>query len=191
MQFTTSVVVMAAALLSTTSLAVPVAEAAPGPVTRISLYNGTLSRREAGYAQIWNKCQGFTIYYSEVVENGVRSTGMVGPSSRKTLYFPTMTKDGVSVKMCKGAPNCANPFQFEYTWDQAAARTYYDMSAVNGDPFVGYSRYVYPSDGSGATYSCPPGVDSSSCEFTAPTNGPVGNADDGTVIVCQICKDGG
>lgn len=69
--------------------------------------------------------------------------------------------------------------------DTATGRVSYDLSAVDGNPFINVANGVYPSDASGPTYWCVEG--SESCAFTTPTNGPVGSAALSAVVIAQFC----
>lgn len=146
----------------------------------------TIANRQApGWWQVQNNCD-FTIFYSSVNEQvTVVPDGYVEPGTTTSGAFAG-DLDGLSVKLCSDAAGCANPYQFETTVDMETGQIFYDLSAVNGDPFIGGPRSIYPSDGSGPTFSCASG-DDSACAFTSPTVGPVGASSLSAVIIAQFC----
>lgn len=168
--------VLATTLCWTSVLAAPLAEP-------INHENNSLVRRSEGWWQVENRCSD-TIYYTSVDEVGtVVGNGYVEPGTT-TLGDYGSNKNGLSVKMC-WTSGCSDPYQFETTVDDATGLVSYDLSAVDGNPFINVANGVYPSDGSGPTYWCVAGDES--CAFRTTDSGPVGSALTSAVIIAQFC----
>jgi len=188
MHFPMTMLALAATLLPTTTVAAPVADALAEYPSESNVHDGALERRgPSGYVEVWNKCS-FNVYFQQVAQQGNVGTVTFLPANTKTGLYYQASMDGVSLKACKGTTTCSNPYQFEYTYDGDNGLVYYDLSAVNGDPFVAVNRRVYPSDGSGPTYHCNAGDTSNDCQFTNPTNGPVGAASANAILTFQLCN---
>lgn len=139
MHFTTSCIALAATLLSSSVLAAPLTDTTAAT-------NATLERRQEGWYQIENNCK-YKIYYTKVDQTGTLiDNGCVEPHTT-TYGSYTPDNDGVSLKLCR-ENHCAHPYQFELTVNEASQQIFYDLSAVDGDPFLSIPRGVYASDGS-------------------------------------------
>lgn len=163
MYFTMPILAIMSTLSSTSVLAAPVSEPLNNNTTTTN--DTTIERRAIGGWVIQNNCNS-NIYYTSVDQSKppIVSTGVV--AAHKSAAGPYGgNNNGVAIKMCWAA-GCSDPYQFELTRHDASQQIFYDLSAINGDPFKGVHRGVYSSDGSGAALWCNAG--SESCSYMFP-----------------------
>lgn len=174
MQFTASMLALAASLSWGSVFAAPIAE------PRIE--TNTLARRGLTSWQIQNKCSE-TIYYTSVNQQATIETGSIAAGTTKYGSYAE-NLDGLSVKLCR-TQGCSNPYQFETTVDESMSQISYDLSAIDGNPFNDIPNGVYTSDNSGPKFWCE--VGSAGCAFTSPESGPVGAGGITASVIAQFC----
>ena len=127
------------------------------------------------------------IYFQLVGFQGLFESGEIPPgggchdiSYKSNIPYP---RNQVTMKMGTTAA-LPNPYQFQFHLDNKG-NVFYPFSGVTGDPFVNYFRSIEPSTPC-AEFQCQPGQDSSQCEFTNPTNGPIGECLATSSLTVQI-----
>ncbi|KAK8104841.1 antigenic thaumatin domain-containing protein [Apiospora kogelbergensis] len=132
----------------------------------LSLSTGAL----AGVNRIFNNCQ-FDIYCASAKgpENGAAigtftPTRLVAAGDEASFMSTDNNNVGVSLK-CDVNEDLLHPYQLESTIKDGVA--YYDLSAVDGDPFLAYKRTAVFPNGDHTTncpvLHCEPGE--TSCEW--------------------------
>lgn len=106
-----------------------------------------------------------TIYFELVNAGGVVDTSSIDPGNSHEITLG----EQVSMKMDFDG-SFTSPYQFEFNYDPSTGFTYYDFSAINGDPFTAYPRNIHPTDKSCEVISCAAGDSSNDCQYTDPTN---------------------
>lgn len=152
-----------------------------------ALTSPLLSKRIEGGYEITNNCNR-RIWYDKIGETTYGNPnlivgGYVDPNTTTSgSYGPD--GDGISIKLSWHNAS-SSPYQFETTVDKNQHKIWYDLSAINGDPFVDVENGVWPNDGSGPLVWCP--VGSSSCAFQYPTDNKTHCASLSAVLVLSFC----
>ncbi|MCJ1332757.1 hypothetical protein MMC10_009451 [Thelotrema lepadinum] len=154
MQFSTFAL---AAILAPLTLAAPAPLAEPN---QLALPAGVTEQPAAaaatvGNAVVKNNC-GFTVYLRSV-DNTVGPLQTIKAGGSYSEQFHTSGNGGgISLKMDKtGDPTgsgSGNIEQFEYTL--SGSTVYYDLSTINGNPFVAYHNAIVPSISTCHTITC-------------------------------------
>lgn len=109
---------------------------------------------------------GGTVHFELVNANGVYDSGVIDPNNVRYIALGPQ----VSVKLDWDG-SFTSPYQFEFNYDSGSNQIWYDLSAVNGDPFVNNYRTIVPYYGNCETIICAPGDSSNDCQFTTSNNG--------------------
>lgn len=96
---------------------------------------------------------------------GVYDNSIIEPGSSHEITLGAQ----VSMKMDFDG-SFTSPYQFEFNYSPDSGFTYYDFSAINGDPFVNYPRNIVPTKSSCKAIYCTAGDASNDCQYTTPTD---------------------
>lgn len=122
-----------------------------------------------GKVTVQNKCP-HAIYYTSVDGSADAPTKAIQPNKVHTEEYRVNTKThgGISIKVNK-SPKLTDPIaQIEYTL--TSPTMFYDLSFVNGDPFVKEGVTLTPSDKKCVKVDCPPGVAKCPGAYKFPTD---------------------
>jgi len=133
-----------------------------------------------GTANVVNNC-GMPVYYASVAQSAHASMAELPSSGYSESY--TLPDVGVSIKL---APNeSGSVTQFEFTW--ADGNINYDISNINGNPFMAGGMELTPSMQGASGYpscqtvSCPAGAETCTEAYNQP--------DDVRTMVCPEDSD--
>ena len=133
------------------TFALPIALAAPA-----AKLAAPVSRRQGfGVATVHNNCA-FDISLDRVADTDPGPLDIPAGQGWGEVYQQRADGGGISIKL-SGGDGPGGITQFEYTIDNDMGLVFYDLSLVNGDPFLPYSQVIVPSDPSCVTVSCAPG----------------------------------
>ncbi|EEH17357.2 hypothetical protein PABG_07518 [Paracoccidioides brasiliensis Pb03] len=122
-------------------------------VVAAAAFAGLLPATLAGTAKVQNNC-GYPVYlWSVGGDNG--QMNVIPPNhSYAEQYRVARNGGGISLKISKNQ-NLASITQFEYTL--AGNKLFYDISAINGEPFVNDGISLSSPNGNCHKVICPPG----------------------------------
>lgn len=146
------------------ALMAPLALAVPLPKSTSDA--SSLVNRSVGAATIHNNCA-FDITVNPSFNGGDKGfeTILAGNSwSQKQMDFGGPGQ-GVSLKINKVGGSTDNVAQFEYTVDDAMALVFYDLSLINGNPFLDYVQYL-TANGAGPDVDCKVGEKPCAAAYT-------------------------
>ena len=108
---------------------------------------------EVGSAIVKNNC-GFDIHLVSVSSTTGPEQIIRPGNSYSERFRPSSSGAGTSLKIGRSNPLAGGSIiQFEYAISNTLV--YYDLSAVNGDPFSGYYRSIDPAISTCARITCP------------------------------------
>lgn len=146
--------------------------------------NSLPSKRSEGYYEIKNNCNS-RIWYNKVGQEGTIIEDGYVEKHTATYGSYGADGDGISVKLA-WHKNSPTPYQFETTVKSDTHQVFYDLSAVNGDPFKDVENGVWTSDNSGPLVWCPAG--SSDCAYQYSKDDTKTHAASlGAVLTMQVC----
>ena len=160
-----------------------------GPLTPSSEDTGVLPssstnvKRDLGSAVLINNC-GFDISLDRVTESGNDEHKSVPAGESWSEVY--QDGGGISIKVNKGDPS--NIAQFEYTTKPDTSQVFYDLSLVNGDPFVAFYQALVPDDQSCSTVQCQPGEQPCAGAYNEPDqNGATHACGESSNVVYHLC----
>lgn len=143
----------------------------------------------AGTAHVVNNC-GFPVYFASVAQSAHASMSKLPSSGYSEAY--SLPNVGVSIKL---APNVTGPVtQFEFTW--ADGKIHYDISNIDGNPFVVGGMALTPSMSGDAsnptcqTVSCPAGQSVCSEAYNNPDDVRTMVCNEGSDLTMTLCPGG-
>ncbi|KAK2731813.1 hypothetical protein FQN57_003158 [Myotisia sp. PD_48] len=110
-----------------------------------------------GEAKIVNRCSEPIFIWSIADEAGEKMVELQPSDSYKEEYRENPNGGGVSIKI-SADKNQKEVSQFEYTVADKESKVYYDLSNIDGYPFVHGGINLIPSDDSCPKIECPAGV---------------------------------
>ena len=146
--------------LALSCLAIPTAHVEEIDVAKQVQTN--LTTAQSGHA-IFTNFAGQTIHYVFTGEYG-RFLGRGIVEHGQTAHFPYGHSHCIKIGHSPYQTS-SNIYQFEFNADPSLGRVTYDLSALNGNPFVKHRRVVIPSDGSCPRELCAPGAKTADCQY--------------------------
>ena len=147
-----------------------------------------LFKRNVGAATIHNNCD-FGITVHPTINGGDKATETI-PAGKKwsqTQMDFGASGQGVSLKVNKVGGSSDNIAQFEYTVSDAMALVFYDLSLINGNPFVDYFQRLTAS-GAGPDIDCKAGEKPCAAAYTWPDQVATKAASLGSNLDYYICS---
>lgn len=171
------------------ALMAPLALAAPLPQPAGNA--ASLAKRNVGAATIHNNCN-FDITVNPTMNGGDKGTQTIPAGrtwSQQQMDFGGAGQ-GVSLKIKKVGGSINNIAQFEYTVSEAMQLVFYDLSLINGNPFVDQLQRLSAS-GTGPSVDCKAGEQPCAAAYTWPEQvatkaAPLGSNLD--YYICSISK---
>lgn len=142
----------------------------------------------AGTAFISNTCD-FDVYISSVANTTNNTWVHLAPEVGQFAEEYRQNPNGGGISLKIGAvPNTANITQFEYTDNITLETISYDLSNIDGYPFVEGGLYLVPSNAECGALYCPPGIQLCPNAFNHPWETQVQRAcNDSTNLTLFLC----
>jgi len=145
-----------------------------------------ISQVNAGSAVVKNECPSDVHLWSVGDTPGVMQTVPSGGVWSEP-YYSKSGGGGISIKITTDDDQYGSVTQFEYTLD--GATLWYDISNINGYPFVDSGLTLIPSDDTCRTVVCPAGVELCSDAYNVwnddQATAACGSAADMTLVLCS------